>query len=70
MQNYSTTYAAAITTFAPLITLAIGHVFGVNILESEVITIVGSIVSAFGFVWQVLHRHSEGDVTIAGFRKS
>jgi positive regulator of sigma E activity len=69
MKNYSTTYAAAITTFAPLIVMALGNVFGVNLLESEVVTIVGSIVSAIGFVVQILHRYSEGDVTIAGFRK-
>lgn len=69
MKNYSITYAAAITTFAPLITLAIGRVFGIDIAESEVVTVIGSIVSAIGFVWQILHRYVEGDVTIAGFRK-
>lgn len=68
MQNYSVTYAAAITTFVPLLVIALGY-FGVHVLTSDAVVAVSSIVSAIGFVWQIIHRHSEGDVTIAGFKK-
>jgi len=64
-QNYSQTYAAAITTYAPLIALILGK-FGVPILESDVIMILSALVGTVGFIWQLVHRFRKGGVHVAG----
>lgn len=66
-QNYSQTYAAAITTYAPLIVLVLGH-FGVTVLESDVVLISSLIISTIGIIWQTTHRYTEGGVTKLGFK--
>lgn len=67
-ENYSQTYAASITTFAPLIVLILGA-FKIPVLEGNVVLVVSALVSCIGFIWQIVHRHSEGDVTLAGVKK-
>lgn len=66
--NWSVTYAAAITTFAPMVVMVLGR-FGISILESDFILVVSSVVSALGFLWQLVNRYGRGDITAAGFRK-
>lgn len=67
-QNYSQTYAASIATFAPFVVMILGK-FGVNFLEGDVVMIASALVSAVGFIWQIAHRFSEGDVTPLGVKK-
>lgn len=66
-KNYSETYAAAITTFAPLVVLLLGR-FGVDVLESDVVLVLGTLISAGGFVWQLIARFKQGGVTPLGKR--
>lgn len=68
MKNYSQTYAASLVTFAPIVVMILGK-FGVNILETDFVTIAGSIISAVGFIWQLVHRYNQGGVKITGGRK-
>jgi hypothetical protein len=67
-QNYSQTYAAAITTYVPLLVLIL-RAFGLDLVESDVVLVVSSLVSTVGFVWQIVQRFSKGDVTVSGVRK-
>lgn len=64
-ENYSQTYLASITTFAPLIVLILGK-FGVPIAETELVTILSAIVGAIGFVWQLVNRFKKGGITPLG----
>lgn len=68
MKNYSQVYAASIVTYAPLIVLLLGR-FGIQALESDVILVLSTIISTAGIIWQLSHRHSEGDITKLGFKK-
>lgn len=68
MINYSQTYAAAITTFAPLVVLILGSL-GVDVLATDIIAIFSAAVSFIGFVWQIIHRYNQGGVTIIGSRR-
>lgn len=65
MRNYSETYAAAITTFAPLIVVLLS-VFNIVIPADEAIVLISTGVSFVGFIWQIVHRFNKGDVSILG----
>lgn len=66
--NYSQTYAATITTVAGFIILVIGK-FNTGLSQSDIELGIGVLVSLGGIIWQVVHRHSKGDVTVVGSRK-
>lgn len=65
--NYSQTYAAAITQVAGLVLLALRS-FGVDILPQDLEIILGSVVGAIGFIWQIVQRFRKGGVTVTGVR--
>lgn len=66
-ENWSQTYAASITTFAPIAVIILGR-FGFPIAESDFILVIGTIISAIGFVWQLYHRFTKGDINALGSR--
>lgn len=65
MQNYSQTYAAAITTFAPIVVLLLGR-FGLEIAQEEFIQLASAAISFIGLVWQLVHRYQQGGITRLG----
>lgn len=68
-QNYSQTYASAITTLAGFILLILNQL-GVHFLDNQGLEfIIGAAVNVFGIFWTIYHRHSQGDVTLSGFKK-
>lgn len=67
-QNYSQTYASAITSIVGLV-VAILATKGVSILPSDAEFVAGLIINAIGIVWTITHRHSQGNVTALGYRK-
>lgn len=67
MQNYSVTYASAITAFAGFLYSLLVHLhIGVFTSSGEVETLVAGLVATTGFLWQIIHRYSKGDVTVLG----
>ena len=64
--NYSQTYAATITTFAGLIGLFVNK-FGYT--NSDVELALSASFSLVGIIWQLVHRHSKGDVSPLGVKK-
>lgn len=67
MENYSTTYAAAITMFAGTL-VVFARQFGWQWAETDAITLLGALVTLAGFIWQLYHRHAQGDVTLLGLK--
>lgn len=63
--NYSQTYASTITTFAGLLGLYLNR-FGFT--DSDVELVLSTLVCFGGIIWQLIHRHSQGDVTPLGRR--
>jgi hypothetical protein len=67
--NYSQTYAAAIVTFAGLVTTLLAA-FNITFIGSQDVEfILGLVVNLVGIIWTITHRNKQGDVTILGFRK-
>jgi len=67
-QNYSQTYAAAITAFVGMAT-AILPFFGVSIESAQLQFVVGSVVNFAGIVWVIVQRARKGDVSVLGVRQ-
>ncbi len=67
-ENYSQTYASQILAVAGMITAATAA-FGHSFATPEVQFVLGSAVNIAGIVWALLHRHAQGDVSVAGVRK-
>lgn len=67
-QNYSQTYAAAITALAGVL-VSVLALFHITLLEPNVELVLGNIVTLGGLVWQIAHRYEQGGVTPLGARK-
>lgn len=68
-QNYSQTYAAAITTLVGMVT-SVMAIFGWDFVgNADIQFVAGTVANFVGIVWAIVHRNRQGDVTVAGFRK-
>jgi hypothetical protein len=68
-QNYSQTYAAAITAIVGLLFSA-AAAFGFNLpfTSDEATFIIGQIVNLGGIAWVIIHRQMKGDLNAVGGR--
>ncbi len=67
-QNYSQTYAAAITALVGVVVMVLG-LFHINVVASDLELALGSIVNLVGIIWVMVNRYRKGDVTPLGSKK-
>lgn len=67
--NLSVTQVGNYTAFIPVIILLLNQ-FDIKITESDLTTIIASVVAFVGVVTSIYGRHRQGDVSILGVKKS